>query len=105
MAILDSIKNAKETIYISSDTLLFEYNYYPNPIKNDLEVELLLQKPSTVTFRIFDSSGNLVLTDQEGSNPAGIRRFTLKTGSLRFGEYILHIEVGNQTAYALLLKG
>lgn len=103
-AILDSIKAIVKEDLTPSDSLLFEYNYYPNPVRNDLEVELLLEKASKVTFRVFDSSGNVVLVDQEGNQPSGVRRFTLKTNKLRFGEYILHMEVDNQTAYALLLK-
>jgi len=104
-AIIDSLLTVHETgVTQSTDSLLFDYNYYPNPVKSNLYVELLLDKPSTVTFRIFDSSGMLVLTSQEGFHPSGINNFTLKTNRLQFGEHVLHIVVNNQTAHAVLLK-
>lgn len=103
--ILDSLQIVRESAIPSqTDTLLFDYNYYPNPIRSDLNVELLLDLPSTVLFRIFDSSGNLMLSQQEGSHAAGQHYFTLQTSRIRPGEYLLHIVVNYQTAYAVLMK-
>lgn len=101
-AVLDSLLAAGTLA--PSDTLLFDYNYYPNPVRSELNVELLLDLPSAVTFRLFDSSGTLVMTSQEGSFPAGVHYFTLNTSRLRFGEHLLHIVVNHQTAGAIILK-
>jgi len=104
-AIIDSLLAENQDKDISSsDTLLFDYNYFPNPVKNDLNVELLLDLQSDVTFRIVDTSGKIVLTSNEGVLSAGAHNFTLKTNRLRFGNYVLHIVVGKQIAYAMLLK-
>lgn len=104
-AIIDSLLAENKDKYISSsDTLLFDYNYFPNPVKNDLNVELFLDQRSDVTFRIVDTSGKIILTSMEGKLSAGTHDFTIKTNRLRFGNYVLHIIVGKQIAYAMLLK-
>jgi|GEM_PF-1765716 len=107
-AILDSLITLKESNLTEdkfvSDVLLFDYNIYPNPVKSDLNIELLLDQSSEVSFRIVDASGKIVMTSLEGKYPAGIHNFTLKTNKLRFGNYVLHIIVGKQVANAMLLK-
>lgn len=104
-AIIDSLlAENKDKDISSSDSLLFDYNYFPNPVKNDLNVELFLDQRSYVTFRIVDTSGKIILTSMEGVLSAGTHDFTLRTNRLRFGNYVLQIIVGKQIAYALLLK-
>ena len=104
-AILDSLLAASQTEAApTGDSLLFEYNYYPNPVRNNLNIELLLEVPSRVLFRIVDASGNLVLTQEEGTYTEGLHAFTINTGRLRLGENLLHIIVGNQMVGVMLLK-
>lgn len=101
--VLDSLMSQKEDEGKEKE-LSLKFNYYPNPVKNDLQVEILIQNPSKVTIRIAGSSGNIMLSESLGMLPAGMHYYTLKTGKLRMGEYILHIEVAGQTASAILLK-
>jgi len=104
-AILDSLLAASQTEAApTGDSLLFEYNYYPNPVRSTLNIELLLEVPSRVLFRIVDASGNLVLTQEEGTYTEGLHAFTINTGRLRLGENLLHIIVGNQMVGVMLLK-
>lgn len=105
MAMLDSISAAEKVNEpLSGDTLKFDYNCYPNPIRNNLQVELLLDFPSTVTFRVFDIAGNLEFTQQEGNYPVGLHYFTLGLSGLRYGGHILHFVVNEQSAQTVLLK-
>jgi len=104
IAIKDSLLAAKETKIALTDSLLFSYNYYPNPVKTVLNVELLLDFLSEVSFRIVDATGKIVLTTDEGLLSAGVHCFTIKVNKLYFGNYVLHIIVGKQKANAILLK-
>jgi hypothetical protein len=104
-AILDSLQNTKnQQPYNPNDTLYFHYNIYPNPVITDLQVELLLDFPSSVILSVYTLSGNAVINKNEGFYNAGRQTFSLNLSSLHFGEYLLYIKVNEQTAKSVLLK-
>jgi len=104
-AILDSIKQLKERgVKEPSDTLSFDYNIYPNPVKTDIQVDLLLDLPSSVVISVFTTSGECAFRKEEGFFDAGQHTFSLQLGQLRFGEYLLYIKVNEQFAQMVLLK-
>jgi hypothetical protein len=103
-AIIDSMAVARDTIVNEADTLLFDYNFYPNPVRSVLYLELLLDVPSSVVFHVFDTSGNLVAFSDEKTQSAGMHYFSISLSNLRTGEFVLHITVGEQTASSILIK-
>lgn len=103
-AILDSLRNVKYSATCPGDTLLFDFNYFPNPVRNDLNVELLLDFPSNVSFSIYTITGHKVYTKECGWHDAGQHYFTLQLSSLRMDEYLIYIKVNEQTARASLMK-
>jgi len=104
VAVLDSLIAADAAAQVTPETLLFDYNCYPNPVRTDLYIELLLDLPSNVTFRVYDTAGNLEFTQQEGYYPAGLHYFTLNLSTLRFGDHLLHFIVNEQMAQTLIIK-
>jgi hypothetical protein len=104
-AILDSLKNIRHTVYSNpNDTLLFDFNFYPNPVRNDLNVELLLDYFSEVVLSVYTTSGNKVFSQDEGWNAPGRHNYTLRLDRLRMGEYLLYIRVNQQIARTTLIK-
>jgi hypothetical protein len=104
-AVLDSLERLREDLRSSpADSLLFDYNFYPNPVRTDLNVELLLDLPSTVVFSVYTTSGQPVMRIEEGYYQSGLHAFTLNLSKLRFGEYLLYVQVNKQTAQSVLLK-
>lgn len=104
VAVIDSLKIVDAAAKATQDSLFFDYNCYPNPVRNDLQVELLLDLPSNVTFRVYDLAGNLEFTKQEGQFPAGLHLYNLNLIDLNAGPHLLHFIVNEQTAQALIIK-
>ena len=104
-SILDSIQNGNmNETQTTKDTLLFEYNYYPNPVKSVLTFELLLDYPSTVSFRVFDLSGHLEFIENKGMLSDRLQYFRFSLSNLGIGEHVLHIMVNGQIAKATIMK-
>lgn len=103
MKILDSIQagNSNES---KGDSLLFKFNYFPNPLRTFLSVELLLDNPSNVSFRVSDLAGHMVFNQNEGFLASGMHYFSLNLNRLQLGEYVLYILVNDQIARATLMK-
>lgn len=104
VAVIDSLKLVDAAIKVSQDSLFFDYNCYPNPVRSNLKVELLLDLPSNVVFRVYDLAGNLEFTKQEGQFPPGLHLFNLNLIDLNTGPHLLHFVVNEQTAQTLIIK-
>jgi hypothetical protein len=104
-AILDSLQHlSEEKSKKASDELIFDYNIYPNPIKTDLKVELLLYKPSSVSLSVYTTYGERIILKDEGFLETGQHSCTINMSRLRIGEYLLVIKVNKQKAQAVLIK-
>jgi hypothetical protein len=99
--IRDSILSKEKS---KKDQIDFNYNYFPNPVRTNLNVEILLEDISDISFRIYDTEGNLKYSSQEGRYGVGLQCFTINTSTLRFGTYILHITANNLTKQSILIK-
>jgi hypothetical protein len=104
-AVLDSLELLRERLRTNpNDTLLFDYNLYPNPVRTDLSVELLLDLPSSVLLTVCTMSGEPVLRYDAGHHDAGQHTLTLSMSRLRQGYHVLHIQVNGQAVQVVLLK-
>jgi hypothetical protein len=104
-AVLDSLEQRREELRLNlSDSLFFDYNFFPNPVRTELNVELLLDFPSTVVFSVYTTSGRLVMRIEEGYYQSGLQTFTLNLSKLRFGQYVFYVQVNEQAAQSVLLK-
>jgi hypothetical protein len=104
VAILDSISKITETGDEEPDVLPFDFNYFPNPVQTDLNIELLLNYPSNVTFRLCDASGNVEKIQDEGFFQEGLHFFTLGMSNLRPGIHLLYFYVNEHVMQTTVIK-
>ena len=104
-AILDSLglqrKNDRPN---TSDTLRFVYNLYPNPVKTNLNVELLLDIPSRVQLTISTIKGNKELYTDFGYYSAGLQNISFPLSRISPGYHVLNIQVNEQIVREVILK-
>jgi acid phosphatase type 7 len=67
---------------------------YPNPVKDDLQIELRFTKEENVTITITDMNGKVVATLAENKKLTGNQYFTWKPGSIAKGEYFVKLSNG-----------
>jgi len=68
---------------------------YPNPFVNQLQVAIDLITTTNLTLKLYDVSGQLILTKVQGQVMAGERTIELSTSDLASGIYLLGIETDN----------
>ena len=68
---------------------------YPNPATNYLSIKTNLNQQEQVNIDLVDFSGKIVATYSEGIIQPGGQTFTIYTGNLLAGEYILQMRAGN----------
>jgi len=105
MAIIDSLWNEKQKPNITDPTNpnngmnqadSFNYNFYPNPVKDNLYVEYLLEKDTEVSVGIFNMGGRLVDRLPIKHQKKGFYSETISMTDYPVGNYILQIEVNKQ---------
>jgi len=68
-----------------------KYRFYPNPVKDELEIELFNRYPQEVVIRLFDNTGRLIMAKYgQGS------KFVLDMGNLYPGIYLIIVSGTNQ---------
>jgi len=68
---------------------------YPNPANNYLTLKPNLNQPEQVCFNLINFSGTIVSSYNEGIIQPDSQTFTIYTGNLPAGEYILEMKAGN----------
>lgn len=75
---------------------------YPNPFKNNVQVDFNVARAGMVTLCIYDASGRQVYT-QQSMMSEGIQTLTIES-KLVSGTYLLHLTTGTKTEKVLLIK-
>jgi hypothetical protein len=68
-----------------------EYNLVPNPAKNYVDVQTNLSKTGTVTVKIMDTSGKILINNSE-TVESGRQSIKINTEKLLQGTYIVEIK-------------
>lgn len=68
---------------------------YPNPVSSSSKIVLTVDKPTDVTFRVFDMTGKLFREFSFKNLAAGQNEFDLNASGLSSGTYVLAATVGN----------
>ena len=68
---------------------------YPKPAKDHLTLKPSLDQPESVSFILFDLSGRTITGYNEGLIQACGQTFTIYTGDIPAGEYIVQMRAGN----------
>lgn len=71
----------------------FSYNFHPNPVVSNLEIELLLPHTAEVRIQLTERGGRIVLEESRGRQAEGIVNLPLQMGHLPPGEYVLNIRL------------
>jgi hypothetical protein len=69
---------------------------YPNPFNGETRVSFHLAYPENIILNLFNSTGQLVLTVNEGNFSAGDQECTLDGSNLPAGIYMLRLQAGSQ---------
>lgn len=75
--------------------LISNLNTYPNPVKNNLNIELNLTKQTQVEIVASDMIGNIVKTIANGNMNSGMNNIKWNTNNLPNGLYLLTIKFNN----------
>jgi hypothetical protein len=76
---------------------------YPNPANDYVKVSFKVPSTSSATLNIFDLSGQLIKTENLGRVKSGEVEYSLSTGNLGIGNYLIQIVTGNTRCSAKLV--
>lgn len=76
---------------------------YPNPAQDVATVSFILDEQTDVTVNVYDMTGALVLSQNEGTTGAGMHAIPLSTGELATGMYTLELVLGDKHAMTKLV--
>jgi hypothetical protein len=86
------------------NNLNFSYNFYPNPVVNQLTIDCYLEQSSEVNITIYSMDGKLMKTIQRPKQSQGMLTEVIDCNDLTKGTYILRIEANNKIYSNKLLK-
>lgn len=75
---------------------------YPNPFNPTTTVRYRMEQPGLVSYRIYNSVGQIVLRSNPVMMPLGVHSFQVVADQLSSGVYILEIQANNQRAYRMI---
>jgi hypothetical protein len=81
--------------YVKKDIQLHDLNIFPNPVNDKSKISITVDKPSDVTFRVFDMTGKLYREFTYRKLVAGENLFDLDAANLAKGTYVLSATSGN----------
>ncbi|MCB0632794.1 MAG: M4 family metallopeptidase [Lewinella sp.] len=76
---------------------------YPNPVREQLQMELELPASDQVLIQVFDQLGHNVYSEQQ-SLGSGLQKISLDLGNLSGGTYVLDIRQGNRQWIQRMVK-
>lgn len=82
---------------------MIDFILSPNPAKASVSIDYTLERAATVTFRMLDIKGQVVMEQRPGMLAAGQHKETLKTSGLQEGTYIFEISTGSVVARRKLM--
>jgi len=85
-------KNQAKTSLPTTEAPFSLVKLYPNPVKDNLTIELMLKEKGTVRCIVFDILGNSVSKEELHIEYNGTTRITLDLSKLHSGIYILKTE-------------
>ncbi|MDX1905943.1 MAG: DUF839 domain-containing protein, partial [Bacteroidia bacterium] len=89
-----------------SSELTFDLNVYPNPFRDEVQVNLTTTTAGPVSIQLLDPRGRVIATLHQAYAPAGDYTYTLPVGaaSLANGLYLCKVTAGNSTQVSKLVR-
>lgn len=91
---LPAVFQTQDGLSVEDSDLVSELNIFPNPVVNELNIQLLLTESAQVSFDVYDLTGKIVHTENLGTLPAGELVKQLQMGNVSNGMYLLNMRVG-----------
>lgn len=79
------------------------FRYYPNPVKDKLEVELILESAVSLHINLYDLSGRLLYTSTDAAN-SGLYHQSVPMQAYPRGTYLLKIQAGDKIINEKIVK-
>ncbi len=84
------------TVSTDDKQTLSQWNVYPNPVHETVNIDLYLDRQSVIYAELMDAVGKSVVKVHGKKGYAGKNSFTLNTAGLKPGIYFLRVISGNQ---------
>lgn len=88
---------------IESD-LKMRYNFYPNPVESMLTIELFISAGARVSYDLFTLSGLCIYKKDFGILAAGVHNYQIDLPHIPTGEYLLRMQVNENTYTEKIIK-
>ena len=87
----------------NEETASMELNIYPNPVRDNGNINITLTESANVSYQIFDLSGRMVANSQLGYYGQGDHTLTFNVDNLASGSYIIRVLAGSKSETAKFL--
>jgi hypothetical protein len=77
------------------EPVISDFSIYPNPVKDELNILVEVQKPGPINIELFDINGKKVYEMKKPTISKGHQLITLRNLKTASGEYIMSIQAGN----------
>lgn len=109
LAVLDSLWNIEhnqvdDPLTNTENGVKLSYNFYPNPVENQLTIDYYLENSTTVTIYIYSLDGKQVKNISVGNQDKGLHSEYVDCSSLLKGTYILMIEINGKPVSNKFIK-
>jgi PKD repeat protein len=84
------------TEVVETENMILDFNAYPNPVKNNLTIELNLTDQSPVEITMVDLIGNTVALITNEVMSSGINNIQWNPSNISNGIYLLNIKTANE---------
>lgn len=81
-----------------------DFQLYPNPVRDQLNIQFTLRKSKEVVLNIYDLAGRKVESLQVGNCPRGQHQLNWALPDLVEGTYILHLQLGEEQCSKIFVK-
>ena len=81
-----------------------QVSVFPVPANDQVTAHFNLVKSAEVSFRIFNTTGQLVQEVVAGTLESGEQKFVIDTKSLSNGVYFLEAQIGSKSSYSKIVK-
>lgn len=103
------VMNAEESGQVLSTEDLaklgFDFKLYPNPAGSQSNIALTIEKPGTVSYKVYDMSGKQVAAEYKGQLAPGEYIHSMDVSNLNSGLYFVTINIdGNQLTRKLAVQ-
>ncbi len=91
---LPAVFLTQEGVSVEESNLVSDLSIFPNPVVNEVNIQLILSERAQVSFEVYDLTGKIVYTENFGTLPAGELVKQIQMDNVSNGMYLLSMRVG-----------